>query len=242
MSDFLNGLQAILGTNKKNPMFAVYRDAQKGELHVYYGFELLEVVPDDKSAPRFKLMVAQLYNAGVKGLTLIEVFGVDPKSMRKWGRALKSGDPETLVKALQGRGNRRITPEIKAYLRRRFPILYAENPRNYSSRMRREIAKIFDVKLSGEGLRPLFHELKAQLNCNQSGLPENEKDCEQTATSNDDVPQPFTLPQSTTSSTADAADDPPDAPQPSRISPAPDSIQALRKAEQPSAKKGASAV
>ncbi len=73
-------------------------------------------------------------------------------------------------------------------------------------------------------------------------LPENEKDCEQTATSNDDVPQPFTLPQSTTSSTADAADDPPDAPQPSRISPAPDSIQALRKAEQPSAKKGASAV
>lgn len=89
MSDPLNGLQAILGTDKKNPMFAVYRDAEKHELHVYYGFELLEVVPDDKTSPHFRLMVAQLYNAGVKGLTLIEVFNVDPKSMRKWGRALK---------------------------------------------------------------------------------------------------------------------------------------------------------
>ena len=238
MSDSLNGLQAILGTNKKNPMFAVYRDAQKRELHVYYGFELLEVVPDDKSAPRFKLMVAQLYNAGVKGVTLIEVFAVDPKSMRKWGRALKNGDPEVLVKALQGRGNRRITPEIKSYIRRRFPILYAENPRNYSSRIRREIAKIFDIKLSGEGLRPVFHELKAQLNCNQPSPPEDEEDCEQTGTSND-TPQALALSESATSS---RADDPPDAPQLSRISPAPDSIEAPRKAEQLSAKKGASAV
>lgn len=163
MSDFFYGLQSILGTDKKNPMFAVYRDAAKRELHVYYGFELLEVVPDDKTSPLFKLMVAQLYNAGVKGVTLVEVFSVDPKYMRKWGRALKSGDPETLVNALQGRGARKLTPEIKAFIRRRFPILYTENPRNYSSRMRQEILDIFSVKLSGEGLRAFFHELKAQL-------------------------------------------------------------------------------
>lgn len=162
MSDPLRGLQAILGTDKKNPMFAVYRDAEKGELHVYYGFELLEVVPDDKSSPRFKLMVAQLYNAGVKGITLVEVFRVDPKFMRRWGRALKSGDPETLVKALQGRGPRKLTPEIKAYIKRRFPILYEENPRTYSSRLRQEILEIFNVKLSGEGLRLHFRQLKAQ--------------------------------------------------------------------------------
>jgi hypothetical protein len=162
MSDPLYGLQAILGTDKKNPMFAVYRDPEKGELHVYYGFELLEVVPDDKTSPRFKLMVAQLYNAGIKGVTLVDVFKVDPKYMRKWGRALKSGDPETLVRALQGRGPRKLKPEIKAYIKRRFPILYAENPRNYSSRIRQEIFEIFNVQLSGEGLRMHFRELKAQ--------------------------------------------------------------------------------
>jgi hypothetical protein len=163
MSETLHGLQAILGTDKKNPMFAVYRDREKSELHVYYGFELLEVVPEDKTTPRFKLMVAQLYNAGVKGVRLVEVFRVEAKCMRKWGRALKSGDPETLVKALQGRGARKLTPAIKAFIRRRFAVLYIENHRNYSSRIRREILEIFDVRLSGEGLRAFFHELKAEL-------------------------------------------------------------------------------
>ena len=204
MSDPLNGLQAILGTDKKNPMFAVYRDTQKRELHVYYGFELLEVVPDDKTSPRFKLMVAQLYNAGVKGLTLIEVFCVDPKSMRKWGRALKSGDPETLVKALQGRSGRKLTPEIKAFIKRRFPILHTENPRNYSSRMRQEIFEIFNVQLSGEGLRPFFHELKAQRQAQlDSNDPNDAEDAEKSSTS--DHPE-----QIITQSESSEADDPPD--------------------------------
>lgn len=184
MSDPLRGLQAILGTDKKNPMFAVYRDAEKGELHVYYGFELLEVVPDDKSSPRFKLMVAQLYNAGVKGITLVEVFRVDPKFMRRWGRALKSGDPETLVKALQGRGPRKLTPEIKAYIKRRFPVLYEENPRNYSSRLRGEILEIFNVRLSGEGLRLHFRQLKAE----RQNADESEDRPEEILTSSRDSP------------------------------------------------------
>lgn len=227
MSDSFSGLQAILGTDKNNPMFAVYRDEQKRELHVYYGFELLEVVPDDKTSPRFKLMVAQLYNAGVKGITLVEVFKVDPKFMRRWGRALKSGDPETLVKALQGRGPRKLTPEIKAYIKRRFPILYEENPHNYSSRLRKEIYEIFNVRISGEGLRLHFHELKAQhqhdqhdqheANDTQSGR-EPLTSCE-----SEDPPPPQSPPTEDTSGEQSAHN-------------APDGTE---KAEQPSAKKGA---
>lgn len=160
MSDSFNGLQAVLGTDKKNPLFAVYRDSDKSELHVYYGLELLEVVPDDKRSPRFKLMVAQLFNAGVKGVTLSDVFSVDRKVMRGWGRALKSGDPQTLVDALKGRGPRKLTPEVKAYVKMRFPIIYAEDKRNYSANMRKEIVKIFQLQISGETLRPYFAELK----------------------------------------------------------------------------------
>jgi hypothetical protein len=48
MSDSFHALQAVLGTDKKPPLFSVYRDPDKSELHVYYGLELLEVVPDDK--------------------------------------------------------------------------------------------------------------------------------------------------------------------------------------------------
>ena len=231
MSDPLNGLQAILGTDKRNPMFAVYRDGQKRELHVYYGFELLEVVPDDKTSPRFKLMVAQLYNAGVKGLTLIEVFCVDPKSMRKWGRALRSGDPETLVKALQGRSGRKLTPEIKAFIRRRFPILYAENPRNYSSRIRKEIFEIFNVQLSGEGLRPFFHELKAQRQAQLDGNHRSDAEEAEESGASDHREQALT---------SSEADEPPDS-TPSEQS-ASDGTDGTGEAEQPSAKKGALAV
>ena len=160
MSDSFHALQSVLGTDKKNPVFSVYRDPDKSDLHVYYGLELLEVVPDDKESPRFKLMVAQLYNAGVKGITLSDVFNVDRKVMRHWGRALKSGDPQTLVDALKGRGPRKLTPEVKAYLRMRFPIAYAEDKRAYSARLRKEILDVFQIKISGETLRPYFNELK----------------------------------------------------------------------------------
>ena len=236
MSDSFSCLQAILGTDKNNPMFAVYRDEQKRELHVYYGFELLEVVPDDKTSPRFKLMVAQLYNAGVKGITLVEVFKVDPKFMRRWGRALKSGDPETLVKALQGRGPRKLTPEIKAYIKRRFPILYEENPHNYSSRLRKEIYEIFNVRISGEGLRLHFHELKAQFQSesgqSESGQSESGAHAQHaaqdekellTSCESEDPPPPQSPPTE-------------DAPGEQSAHNAPDGTE---KAEQPSAKKGA---
>lgn len=231
MSDSFSGLQAILGTDKKNPMFAVYRDEQKRELHIYYGFELLEVVPDDKTSPRFKLMVAQLYNAGVKGITLVEVFKVDPKFMRRWGRALKSGDPETLIKALQGRGARKLTPEIKAYIKRRFPILYEENPRNYSSRLRKEIHDIFNVCITGEGLRLHFHELKAQFQFqSETGAPgQHDAQDEQeslTFCESDDPPPPQSPPTE-------------GAPDEHSAHNAPDGTE---KAEQPSAKKRALAV
>ncbi len=182
-------------------MFAVFRDPEKGELHVYYGFELLEVVPDVKTSPRFKLMVAQLYNAGVKGVTLVEVFCVDPKYMRKWGRALKSGDPETLVNALRGRGPRKFTPEIRAFVRRRFPVLHAENNRNYSSRIRQEILEIFNVQLSGEALRPFFNELKAR---RQAGKPAPEDAERGLRACEEDPPNPPPVGQSLTQGNGEA--------------------------------------
>jgi hypothetical protein len=212
MSDSLQGLQAILGTDKRNPMFAVYRDSDKPELHVYYGFELLEVVPDDKTSPQFRLMVAQLYNAGIRGLTLIEVFDVDPKSMRKWGRALKSGDPETLVNAIQPRGPRKLTPEIVAYIKRRFAALYDDHPRNYGALIRQELLEIFELQISGEGLRPLFNELKAKHLAQRERLKESP--------TNPEEPPPLT-------------------PTEPSEQPAPKSTS---QAEEPSAKKGGPAV
>jgi hypothetical protein len=45
MMETIASFQLILGTDKRNPCLAVYRDESEKHLHVYYGFELLEVVP-----------------------------------------------------------------------------------------------------------------------------------------------------------------------------------------------------
>ena len=50
-------LQKIIGVDKKNPVFTLWRDPESsGGIHVYFGTELMEVVPDDRNNPQFKLM------------------------------------------------------------------------------------------------------------------------------------------------------------------------------------------
>jgi hypothetical protein len=166
-------LQPVFGTDKRNPVFSVYRAPREpvADLHVYYGAELLEVVPEDRRHPAFKLLLGRLYNAGVKAVTLQGRFGVDRKSLQRWGRALCSDDPQQLVRALAGRsGPRKFTPEIRAFVAWRFAQLYGESRSGYSQRLREEIATVFKVRLSGECLRPYLRQLKAELR-HESGPP-----------------------------------------------------------------------
>ena len=123
--DQLPPLQQILGTDKKNPVFTIYRDEKEQILHVYYGGKLFEKVPDDKRHPEFKLLLARLFNAGVKATALEGVFGVDHKTMKRWGSALTSGDPELLMRVLAGReANRKLSLEIRSYIKMR--LIYQE--------------------------------------------------------------------------------------------------------------------
>ena len=158
-------LQQILGTDKRNPCFAVFRN-EAGALLLFYGGELLESLPDDREHAQYKLMVATLYNANVNARILQEVFQVDPKTMRCWGRALERGDPMELARALAGRrAARKLTPEIRAYARIRFSHIYPENRRSYSRIIREEIVEVFNVELSAESLRPIFREIREALGC-----------------------------------------------------------------------------
>lgn len=179
-------LQPVLGTDKRNPVFSVCR--QSGDppsLHVYYGAELLEVIPEDGRHAAFKLLVGRLFNAGVKGTALRRCFGVDRKTMQRWGQALQSGDAEQLVRVLAGRGGqRKLTPEIQSFVRVRFPEIYQRSRAGYSQRLRGEIQRVFGVELSGECLRGLLKSLRAELRhevsepATQSGTQKRETACE----------------------------------------------------------------
>lgn len=155
-------LQMIFGTDKRNPVFTVYSDNKSDELHLYYGAELLEKVPDDREHPQFKMLVGRLYNADVNARILGEVFGASRKTMKRWGAAVTCGDSQVLARVLAGRGgNRKFIETIRRYVRMRFPSIYRETQYEYRSRMLEEIEEVFDVCLSGETIRPLLNELKA---------------------------------------------------------------------------------
>ena len=164
MNSSLTG-QLILGTDKRNPLFTVYEHEkdEREELHVYYGLELLEVVSAERNDPNFKLLVGRLSNAGVSRRVLQQTFEVDPKTIARWGRALRSHNASELIRVLEGRrASRKLSPEIQAYVRVRWPDLVQDGLYGIGKRLRQEIQRVFRVKLSQETLRPLLGELKRQ--------------------------------------------------------------------------------
>jgi hypothetical protein len=157
--------QLILGADKRNPLFTVYEpeEGEREELHVYYGLELLEVVSAERNDPDFKMLVGRLSNAGVSRRVLQQTFHVDPKTIQRWGRALRSHNADELIRVLEGRkANRKLRPEIQAYVRVRWLDLVKDGLYGIGKRLRQEIQRVFKVKLSQETLRPLLRELKRQ--------------------------------------------------------------------------------
>ena len=156
-------LQQILGTDKRNPVFSAFRNAAQALVYVYYGAQLLEIVPDDREHAAYKLLVGRLYNAGVNREALRGAFHADPKTMSRWGQAAKSAEPQEIVRILAGRQlGRKLTREIQLYIRLRFPKIYQENRYDYSREIREEIAEIFEKSLSAETVRPLLKGLKEE--------------------------------------------------------------------------------
>ena len=154
-------LQLILPTDKRNPSFTLYQDDREQRIHVYYGLELLQVVPNDREHVQYKLLVANLYNAGLKVGALEDLFEVDRKTMRVWGEALQSGEVQRLARALEGRQRqRKLTPEIESFIGHRFAEVYGQHRRQYNARLRQEVWEVFGVRLSGEAIRPLLGRLR----------------------------------------------------------------------------------
>ena len=154
-------LQLILPTDKRNPCFTRYQTEDGRSLHVYYGLELLEVVPAAADHPAHRMLVARLYNADVKVAVLEELFDLDHKTIRAWGLALESGDPDALQRMLFG-APRKLTPAIREFIAGRWPQLRAQRCRNHRELLQNEINAYFGVSLSGESLRIMMNQLTGQ--------------------------------------------------------------------------------
>ena len=131
--------QLILGLDRESPIFTVYADDEE-HLHVYYGFERLEVVSADRQAPNFKMLVGRLYNSGIKRKVLCETFGVDLKTIRGWAEAICCSEAEEMVRLLSRR-ERTLTTPIEAYVRMRWSQLSRDGTYGISGRLRQIVLK-----------------------------------------------------------------------------------------------------
>lgn len=155
--------QLILPTDKRNPSFSLYLTKNGQSIQVFYGLELLEVVPNAPEHMAFKMMVGRLYNAQVRIATLEEVFDVDRKTIRTWGLAIRSRDANQLARVMLGRGaSQKRTPVIDRYIVRRRGELRGEGCPNYRATLAREVEAIFEVKLCGETIRKVLNESKEE--------------------------------------------------------------------------------
>ncbi len=101
----------ILGADLRNPLLTVCHDEEHHQLLVYYGFEIIKIVPNDTLTRSHKMLLGRLDNSGLKLCSLCETFTLDPKTLRRSGRALKSS-PEKRVRLLQGRAVARPQPAV----------------------------------------------------------------------------------------------------------------------------------
>ena len=134
-------LQEIIGVDKNNPHFTVCKNTQQpGKLQVFFGAALLETVEDDREHPSFKLLLARLYNAGVKPKSITRAFAVPYTTLRRWAAALQSVETDQLIQVLAGRQHpRKLTHEILSFAEKRFHFIYADNHSSYSKQVREEI-------------------------------------------------------------------------------------------------------
>ena len=96
----------------------------------------------------------------------MKTFNVSNKTIRKWGRALLSGDITQIEKAFGGHNNKRkLTSEIEAYARGSFNVI-GDRVKNFSQVILNEIESRYNVKLSGESLRPIFNDERINSNNN----------------------------------------------------------------------------
>ena len=151
---------------------------EEEQLHVYYGADLLEIVPDDREAYRIQTTRGSTLQRQPQCDHLAGSLSSGSENHEAVGAALRSGDNEQLQKVLFGRqARRKLTPEIQSYIRMRFPAIYEETKYEYSKRMRDEIERVFGRTLSGETLRPLLKELKESIK-DQKANEETSWDCE----------------------------------------------------------------
>lgn len=153
----MENLQLVLAAGKGNTTdLTVFLSASEHALFIYLGLALMERVDSDPNQFAYKMLVGRLVNAGIPLEELKRKFKHDSRTMKRWAEALKSNDPDWIIRAFAGRGYlpKLIGPMIRMVKMRYLQL--RDIVGNYRQVIAREVKDCFGVKVSRETLRRLF--------------------------------------------------------------------------------------
>lgn len=162
----MNNNLTLIFCDEKRPYLSVYKEAGDDDhYHVYLESLLFEVVSVDVNSPQFKFFIARLFNSGASPKLITEVFGPAYNTQKRWGDAVKEKDPYIINEVFLGRGARKkITTEIKSYIKHRFNDIYSIEKKSYSRKILEELKEVFNVEVTSETIRPILTELRNSFN------------------------------------------------------------------------------
>ncbi len=181
-----SNLHALFLPCKSECSFSLYVDRIENPSHYYFylGLTLVDAVPNDRGHFLYKILCARLRLAGFQLAGLSTTFEYCEETISKWSKVLHKGNSHEIAKVFGLSCSGKITPEIKSYVKRRYIFFKLNSEYAYRKKIQAELADYFDIKVTGEGIRPLFREADAEFReseepCNhndksQSQNPENE--------------------------------------------------------------------
>jgi hypothetical protein len=153
----MENLQLVLAGGKGTLTdLTVFLSDKEHALFVYLGLALMERVDSDPNQFAYKMLVGRLVNANTPLEELKRHFSHDPRTMKRWAQALKSTDPDQIVRLFSGRGG---VPKVVGPMIRMVKMRYLQlrsNVRNYRQVIADEVKECFGETISRETLRQLF--------------------------------------------------------------------------------------
>lgn len=158
-------MQGILGTSLNNPIFYITRSSDDGEgnLSIFYGFEKLATVPDDKNSILFRSIIAMLVNAGVRKRHIQQNFNVSFETVQKTAKVFETAtNDEELTKRLKLPGRpEKVTNEISDFIYTQVAFHKSKGERHHIKKTIDSVWEQHNIKISRETIRRCLVEKKS---------------------------------------------------------------------------------
>lgn len=152
----MDNLQLLLIGDKAFSDISVCFSKEDNSISLQLGLALIEKLRRDPDSLQYKMMVGRLAKLGYPLRRIMEEFGHDHRTIRRWAMGLTTLDPDELRRIYCGQGALPKVDEIvETYVRARYRDL-CRTVRNYREEILREVKARFGLTLSGEVLRQIF--------------------------------------------------------------------------------------